>query len=62
MHTNLRKAKILGNSDKFLPLSKERGNCEDNIIVTWSGQRGSNPRPLAWEASVLPTELCPHAK
>ena len=25
----------------------------------WSGQRGSNPRPSAWEADALPTELCP---
>jgi hypothetical protein len=26
----------------------------------WSGQRGSNPRPRAWEARALPTELHPH--
>ncbi len=25
----------------------------------WSGQRESNPRPSAWEADALPTELCP---
>lgn len=25
-----------------------------------SGRRGSNPRPPAWEASALPTELLPH--
>ena len=25
-----------------------------------SGKRGSNPRPLAWEANALPTELLPH--
>ena len=25
----------------------------------WSGQRGSNPRPQAWEACTLPTELHP---
>ena len=24
-----------------------------------SGKRGSNPRPPAWEASALPTELLP---
>ncbi len=28
----------------------------------WSGQRGSNPRPSAWEADALPSELCPLAK
>ncbi len=26
----------------------------------WSGQRGSNSRPQAWEACALPTELHPH--
>jgi hypothetical protein len=26
----------------------------------WSGKRGSNPRPQAWEACALPTELFPH--
>ena len=26
-----------------------------------SGKRGSNPRPPAWEASALPTELLPHS-
>ena len=25
----------------------------------WSGKRGSNPRPQAWKASALPTELLP---
>ena len=25
-----------------------------------SGRRGSNPRPLAWKANALPTELLPH--
>ncbi len=29
------------------------------ILVFWSGLRGSNPRPRAWEASALPTELNP---
>src|SRR5690606_3196716 len=27
---------------------------------TKSGRRGSNPRPSAWEADALPTELLPH--
>ena len=26
-----------------------------------SGRRGSNPRPLAWKANALPTELLPHS-
>src|SRR3954452_4866237 len=26
----------------------------------WSGRRDSNPRPRAWEAPTLPTELRPH--
>ena len=27
---------------------------------TWSGKRDSNPRPRAWKARALPTELFPH--
>ena len=27
---------------------------------SWSGRRGSNPRPTAWKAVALPTELLPH--
>jgi hypothetical protein len=26
----------------------------------WSGKRDSNPRPSAWKADALPTELFPH--
>ncbi len=29
-------------------------------LINWSGKRGSNPRPSAWEADALPTELLPH--
>lgn len=28
----------------------------------WSGRRVSNPRPSAWEANALPTELRPHTE
>ena len=35
---------------------KVTGLCR---IICWSGQRGSNPRPSAWEADALPTELLP---
>ena len=28
--------------------------------VFWSGKRGSNPRPSAWKADALPSELFPH--
>ncbi len=27
------------------------------FLQTWSDRRGSNPRPAAWEAAALPTEL-----
>ena len=30
------------------------------LKVDLSGKRDSNPRPLAWEANALPTELLPH--
>ena len=29
------------------------------VQKTKSGKRDSNPRPLAWEANALPTELLP---
>src|SRR6185312_9602764 len=29
-------------------------------LLLSSGRRGSNPRPTAWEAVALPTELLPH--
>src|ERR1019366_8209170 len=36
-------------------------SAEPNIaLVLVSGERGSNPRPQAWEACALPTELPPH--
>ena len=28
-------------------------------MTQWSGKRGSNPRPSAWKADALPTELLP---
>ena len=29
------------------------------VPTDWSGKRGSNPRPSAWKADALPTELFP---
>ena len=29
--------------------------------LVWSGRRGSNPRPTAWKAVTLPTELLPRS-
>ena len=29
------------------------------VVAASSGRRGSNPRPLAWKANALPTELLP---
>lgn len=30
------------------------------LLIFMSGKRASNPRPVAWEATALPTELFPH--
>ncbi len=40
---------------------KKRHRCCDALIsgVLLSGKRDSNPRPSAWEADALPTELFP---
>lgn len=34
-------------------------NFSENNFTKLSGKRDSNPRPLAWEANALPTELLP---
>lgn len=34
--------------------------CYSTIYKVLSGKWGSNPRPAAWEAAALPTELLPH--
>ena len=28
-----------------------------SLVSVWSGRRGSNPRPFAWEANALPVEI-----
>src|SRR6202165_5827963 len=32
--------------------SRWKGSC--NLLISWSGRRGSNPRRPAWEAGILP--------
>ena len=47
---------------------KDEMGCFSSLIkkeepyshLFWSDRRGSNPRPLAWEAKALPTELLSH--
>src|SRR5215207_4538117 len=41
---------------KYLRASSKRSTVQ---AVCRSGRRGSNPRPSAWEADALPTELRP---
>ena len=35
-------------------------HSNDFLLNFLSGRRGSNPRPTAWKAVALPTELLPH--
>ena len=42
------------------PLPRVCSTPELRGRYNWSGRRGSNPRPLAWKANALPTELLPH--
>ena len=42
-----------------VPQKKHRRFVRLCFLATWSGKRGSNPRPSAWEADALPTELLP---
>ena len=53
-------AKLL-NLKQTAEASLRRETSAVSIRYKWSGQRGSNPRPSAWEADALPTELCPLA-
>ena len=41
-------------------LPRKRSTPELHWLLNWSGRRGSNPRPSAWKADALPTELLPH--
>ena len=44
----------------MLILKAERNwQLNENLKMELSGKRDSNPRPLAWEANALPTELLP---
>ena len=43
----------------LVPQKKHRRFVRLCFLATWSGKRGSNPRPSAWEADALPTELLP---
>ncbi len=45
---------------RFAMFSRSRSSAEHPLVFTfWSGIRDSNPRPSAWEANALPTELIP---
>ena len=44
-------------------LPRKRSTSElHRLNIALSGRRDSNPRPSAWKADALPTELLPHAK
>ena len=40
----------------------EKGRYETGPIKSWSGLRGSNPRPPPWQGGALPTALSPRRK
>ena len=40
-------------------LPRKRSTTELHWLKKKSGRRGSNPRPSAWKADALPTELLP---
>ena len=45
-----------------VPICKKKQRfsyCKSLLFSVLSGKRGSNPRPAAWEAAALPTELLP---
>ena len=50
----------LCNSSIFTSIHKTSEILKSPRLSDGSGRRGSNPRPSAWEADALPTELLPH--
>ncbi len=42
------------------PHAPETCASTNSATSAWSEKRGSNPRPSAWEADALPTELLSH--
>ena len=48
----------IGIENNSVWLKKIRGMAKTTPLIL-SGKRDSNPRPLAWEANALPTELFP---
>jgi hypothetical protein len=43
----------------FIPWPAHRSPAARHDATLWSGKRDSNPRPRAWKARALPTELFP---
>lgn len=48
----------LHSTTELLPQNKQ--NYQLQLILKWSGRRGSNSQQLAWKARTLPIELRPH--
>ena len=46
--------------DLILLIDIDKNQPEQSSRADSSGKWDSNPRPLAWEANALPTELLPH--
>ena len=49
-------------SFRYAPLARPLFRASGAVDFNWSGKRDSNPRPQAWKARALPTELFPPAK
>ena len=49
-----------GEAEAELPHKKNEQQLKTVARLNKSGKRDSNPRPSAWEADALPTELLPH--
>ena len=47
-------------SPTSVPAGRQVRTWRPHSLAVVSGRRGSNPRPIAWKAIALPTELLPH--
>ncbi len=50
------------NAETGVSLASQNKKGSYTLCNCLSGKWGSNPRPSAWEADALPTELLPHCK
>lgn len=59
LHFAMQSACMRAFTDIFACINDVAPDCAGATYhIAWSGKRGSNPRPSAWEADALPLSYC----